>query len=61
MFCSFFLEKFLFVIYNVVDMKKESLKETKKKIAKQKAKKDKEKYFEYYDDVKHFSKGKEDW
>lgn len=42
-------------------MKKQDVKEVKKKNIKAKAKREKEKYFEYYDDVKHFSKGKEDW
>jgi len=42
-------------------MKEVKKKDVKKKAIKLKAKKDKEKYFQFYDDVKHFSKGKEDW
>ena len=41
--------------------KVQNQKEIKSKQAKLKAKKEKEKYFDFYDDVKHFSKGKEDW
>jgi len=46
-------------------MKKEIKPKTKEEILKEKKKKEiakfKQKYFEYYDDVKSPSKGREDW
>lgn len=40
--------------------KKKKKVEQKKKVNKD-IQKQKEKYFAFYDDVKHYSKGKEDW
>lgn len=35
--------------------------EYKTKAKKNNLKKEKQKYFDYYDDVKHYTNGKEDW
>lgn len=41
--------------------KSTSKKDIKAKLDAKKLAKDKENYFAFYDDVKHYSKGKEDW
>lgn len=50
---------------SVINTNSKKAEPTKKDIKKQKAiketKKFKEKYFDYYDDIKHYSKGREDW
>ena len=48
-------------MYNIAMKVKTNKKELKKKQNAKKLAKDKESYFAFYDDVKHYSKGKEDW
>lgn len=44
-----------------VEMTKPKKEDKKKQIAKNNTKSFKQKYFAFYDDVKHYTKGKEDW